>query len=122
MHKVRHVFFAGAVAMLTSLSAYAADVSGNWNLTVESPRGTQNPTMTLAQKGEAVSGTYKSARGELPLTGTLKGNDLKLSYTVDMGGNSMTVGYEGVVNGDSIDGKVKFGEMGEGKFSAKKAP
>lgn len=122
MLKVRHLVLAAIAGAATSFSALAADVSGNWNLTVESPRGTQNPTMTLAQKGEEVTGTYKGARGEMPLKGTLKGNDLKLSYTVSMQGNEMTINYEGVVNGDAIDGKVIMGQMGEAKFTAKKAP
>lgn len=121
MSKVRQLLIAGTAAMVASFSAFAADVSGNWNLTVESPRGVQNPTMTLAQKGEEVTGTYKGARGEMPVKGTLKGNDLKLSYTVSMQGNEMTINYEGVVNGDAIDGKVIMGQMGEAKFTAKKA-
>jgi len=119
--KVRQLFVAGVAGVLTSFAALAADVSGNWNLTVETQRGTQNPTMTLAQKGEEVTGTYKGARGEMPVTGTLKGKDLKLAYTVSMQGNSMTINYEGVVEGDTITGKVVMGQMGEGKFTAKKA-
>ena len=122
MIKVRHLVLAAVAGAVASFGALAADVSGNWNLTVESPRGVQNPTMTLAQKGEEVTGTYKGARGEMPVKGTLKGNDLKLSYTVSMQGNEMTINYEGVVNGDAIDGKVIMGQMGEAKFSAKKAP
>jgi len=122
MFRVRQMFVAGAAGLLVSFAASAADVTGNWNLTVENPRGTSNPTMALVQKGEEVTGTYKSQRGEMPVTGTLKGNDLKLSYTVNMQGNSMTINYEGTVDGDSIAGKVVMGQMGEGKFTAKKAP
>jgi hypothetical protein len=121
MFKVRQLLIAGAAGVLVSFSALAADVTGNWNLTVESPRGTQNPTMALTQKGEEVTGTYKGMRGEMPVKGTLKGNDLKLSYTVSMQGNEMTINYEGVVAGDTIDGKVIMGQMGEAKFTAKKA-
>jgi hypothetical protein len=110
-----------SAGMLLSVAAFAADVSGNWNLTVESPRGTQNPTMALTQNGEEVSGTYKGMRGEMPVKGTLKGNDLKLSYTVSMQGNEMAINYEGVVNGDNIEGKVVMGQMGEAKFTATRA-
>lgn len=120
--KVSHIVCAAVLGVCASLAAFAADVSGNWNLTVESPRGTTNPTMTLTQKGEDVTGTYKSPRGEMPITGTLKGNDLKLSYTVSMGDRSLTIDFVGVVDGDSITGKTVMGQMGEGKFSAKKAP
>jgi hypothetical protein len=122
MLHARKLLIAGAAGALMSFSALAADVSGNWNLTVESPRGTQNPTMVLTQKGEEVTGTYKGARGEMPVKGTCKGNDLKLAYTVSMQGNEMTINYEGVVAGDTITGKVVMGQMGEAKFTAKKAP
>jgi hypothetical protein len=122
MFKARHMIVASVAGLLVSFAALAADVSGNWNLTVESPRGVTNPTMTLVQKGEDVTGTYKSQRGEMPVTGTLKGSDLKLSYTVNAGGQSMTIEYIGVVDGDAITGKTVMGQMGEGKFSAKKAP
>jgi hypothetical protein len=120
MFKAR-MFVVGVAGLLVSLAASAADVNGNWALTVESPRGTQNPTMALTQKGEEVTGTYKGARGEMPVKGTLKGNDLKLSYTVEMQGQSMTINYEGVVAGDNITGKVVMGQMGEAKFTAVKA-
>jgi len=121
MFKARQMFVAGVAGLLVSFAASAADVSGNWNLTVETQRGTQNPTMTLAQKGEEVTGTYKGARGEMPIKGTIKGNDLKLAYTISAQGNEFTINYEGVVAGDTITGKVIMGQMGEGKFSAKKA-
>ena len=121
MLHARKLVIAGVAGALMSFSALAADVTGNWNLTVETQRGTQNPTMSLTQKGEEVTGTYKGARGEMPVKGTCKGNDLKLSYTISMQGNEMTINYEGVVAGDTITGKVVMGQMGEGKFSAKKA-
>ena len=121
MFNARKMFIVGAAGVLVSLSALAADVSGNWNLTVETQRGTQNPTMALTQKGEEVTGTYKGMRGEMPVKGTLKGNDLKLSYTVNAQGNEFTINYEGVVKGDTIEGKVIMGQMGEGKFTATKA-
>lgn len=121
MFKARQMFVAGVAGLMVSFAASAADVSGNWNLTVETQRGTQNPSMTLVQKGEEVTGTYKGARGEMPIKGTIKGNDLKLAYTISAQGNEFTINYEGVVDGDSIAGKVIMGQMGEGKFSAKKA-
>jgi D-glucosaminate-6-phosphate ammonia-lyase len=113
---------AGAAALIVSVAAFAADVSGNWNLSVETQRGTTTPTMTLAQKGEALTGTYHSQRGDQPMTGTIKGNDVKLSYTIGGGDRSMTINYEGKLEGDTISGKVQMGQMGEGKFTAKKAP
>jgi len=121
MFKARQVLMAGVAGLLVSFAASAADVTGDWNLAVETQRGTQNPSMSLTQKGEEVTGTYKGMRGEMPMKGTIKGNDLKLSYTINAQGNEFTINYEGVVDGDTITGKVIMGQMGEGKFTATKA-
>ena len=122
MFKARQLIAAAIAGCMVSFAALAADVSGNWNVTIETPQGARTPTMTLVQKGEEVTGTYHSQRGDMPMTGSLKGNDLKLSYTMGAGDRSMTINYEGTVEGDSIKGKVVMGQMGEGTFTAKKAP
>jgi len=113
---------ASVAGVAISFAAMAADVSGNWNLSVETPQGTRTPTMTLAQKGDVLTGTYHSQRGDQPMTGSIKGNAIKLSYTVGGGDRSMTINYDGTLEGDTITGKVVMGQMGEGKFTAKKAP
>ena len=122
MFKIRHTIAVGVAGLMVSISALAADVSGNWNLSVETPQGTRTPTMTLTQKGEELTGTYHSQRGDQPMTGSIKGNAVKLSYTIGGGDRSMTINYEGTLEGDTITGKVVMGQMGEGKFTAKKAP
>jgi hypothetical protein len=122
MFKISHLVVAGVAGAVVSLAAMAADVSGNWNLSVETAQGTRTPTMTLAQKGEELTGTYHSQRGDQPLTGSIKGKDVKFSYTIGGGDRSLTINYEGTLDGDTIAGKVVMGQMGEGKFTAKKAP
>jgi hypothetical protein len=122
MLNARKLILAGAAGLLVSLAAFAADVSGNWNLSIETPQGTRTPTMTLTQKGEELTGTYHSQRGDMPLTGTIKGKEIKFGYTMGGGDRSMTISYEGTVEGDSMSGKMTMGQMGEGKFTAKKAP
>src|SRR5712671_1176811 len=122
MITVRQMIAASVAGVAISFAAMAADVSGNWNLSVETPQGTRTPTMTLAQKGEVLTGTYHSQRGDQPMTGSIKGNAIKLSYTVGGGDRSMTINYDGTLEGDTITGKVVMGQMGEGKFTAKKAP
>ena len=120
MFKTRSLI-AGVTGLVISLAAMAADVSGNWNLSVETQRGTNTPTMTLTQKGKELTGTYHSQRGDQPLTGTIEGNDVKFSYAIGGGDRSRTINYEGKVEGDSMSGKVVMGQMGEGKFTATKA-
>lgn len=97
------------------------DVAGTWALTVETPQGTGNPTLTLKQEGETLTGTYVSQFfGERSVTGSLKADAITFSFTVSMEGNTVTVTYSGTVEKDTIKGKVAFGDMGEGTFTGKK--
>jgi hypothetical protein len=97
------------------------DVAGTWALTVETPQGTGNPTLTLKQDAEKLTGTYNSQFfGERPVTGSVKGDAITFSFTVSMEGNTVTVTYSGTVEKDTMKGKVAFGDMGEGTFTGKK--
>jgi hypothetical protein len=122
MNTLRARLFVGACAVAVTMLAYAADVAGTWKLSVESPRGTRESTLVLAQKGEEITGTMKSERGDMPVSGTLKGNALAFGYKVSMQGNEMDIKYTGTVDGDAVSGTVSFGGMGEGKFTGKKQP
>jgi hypothetical protein len=122
MNTLRAKLFVGACAIAVTVLAYAADVAGTWALSVESPRGTRQSTLVLTQKGEEIAGTMKSERGDMPVSGTLKGNALAFGYKMSMQGNEMDIKYTGTVDGDAISGTVSFGGMGEGKFTGKKQP
>lgn len=101
-------------------AADTANVNGEWNLTVESPNGTGTPTVIFKQDGETLTGTYKGRFGEAPLKGTVKGQDIKFSVTISPQGQDLVIEYSGTVDGDTMKGKAKFGEMGEGTFTGKK--
>ena len=105
----------GAVAI-----AQSTNVTGTWKLTVETANGTGNPTLTLKQEGEELSGTYKGRFGEAPLKGTVKGKDINFSLKVSGQGQELQIEYSGTVDGDTMKGKVKLGELGEGTFSGRK--
>ncbi len=106
----------------TAKAADPANVNGVWDVTVESPQGTGKPTITIKQDGETLTGTYKGRMGETPLKGTIKGNDIKFSITVSPQGQDLVIEYAGTVDGDTMKGKAKFGEYGEGNFTGKKQP
>jgi D-glucosaminate-6-phosphate ammonia-lyase len=112
------------VALVLTAPAAAADtanVAGEWNLTVETPNGTGTPTVIFKQDGENLTGTYKGRYGESALKGTVKGNEIKFSVTINAGGQELEIEYSGTVEGSSMKGKAKFGDMGEGAFTGKKA-
>lgn len=103
-----------------AIAADTAKVSGEWALTVETPNGTGTPSVIFKQDGEVLTGTYKGRFGESQLKGSVKGNEIKFSVTVSPQGQDVVVEYSGTVDGDSMKGKAKFGEFGEGNFTGKK--
>jgi hypothetical protein len=108
------------VLLLTSLSALAADVSGAWNVTVDSPQGALDVTVTLKQDGDKLTGTVSSQMGDAPITGTIKDNDLTFTMSMDMNGTAMVIVYKAKVDGNKIAGSLDFAGQGEIKFAGTK--
>jgi hypothetical protein len=98
-----------------------ADVAGTWNISLDIGGNTATPSVTFKQDGETLTGTYHSQMlGEQKITGTIKGNDITFGFTASFDGNAVKVTYSGTVEKTTMKGKVTFGDMGEGAFSAKK--
>jgi hypothetical protein len=117
------VVLAGAFASLAagqSAGTQPANVNGTWNLTVETPAGSGTPTITLKQEGEKLTGTYKGQLGEAPLKGTIKGNEIKFAFKVSAQGQDLDIEYSGTVDGNTMKGKAKLGDFGEGAFTGKR--
>ena len=106
--------------VVSTTNAQSTNVTGKWNLTIETQAGTGNPTVTLKQEGEELTGNYKGRLGEGPVKGTIKGKDIKFSVKLDAQGQELVVEYTGTVDGDTMKGKVKLGDFGEGTFTGKK--
>jgi hypothetical protein len=68
--------------LISALSALAADVAGAWTLTIDSPQGPVEVTLTLKQDGDKVTGTLGTPRGSTDVTGTVKDKDLALNTEV----------------------------------------
>ncbi|HEY8537242.1 MAG TPA: hypothetical protein VIL28_00145 [Steroidobacteraceae bacterium] len=123
MNTLRRMVVISAAALgAFAMSAFAADanIAGTWTMAVEMSMGSGNPTFVLNQNGNEVTGTYKGQLGEAPVTGTVKGNQVELKYTLNAQGMELTVTYSGTVDGDTMKGKVSYGDMGEGTFTGKK--
>ena len=79
--------------------ALAADVSGTWQLTVETSQGTGSPTVVFEQKGEQLTGTFTSQIfGEAKITGSVKGNSIEFGFDGDAGGQTIKVSYKGTID------------------------
>ena len=96
------------------------DVTGVWDMVVESPQGAMDIVGTFKQEGERLTGTQASQMGEIALEGTVVGNEIKYVINIDMGGQQMTITFAGKVDGDTMAGIFEFGGMGSAGWSAKK--
>ena len=116
----------GFLAVLLALPMVAAggpclgadDVSGNWDLKVESAQGTATPSITLKQQDEKLTGTYKGRMGESALKGSIKDGKIRFSVTLKFRDQEFVVTYSGTVEGGSMSGTVQFGDSSSGKWTA----
>lgn len=64
----------------TTPAASTIGVSGRWEMSIQKPKGgTQTWTLTLEQSGETLKGVINSEGGDLPVTGTIKGQSISMS-------------------------------------------
>ncbi len=115
--------FALAVALMVLMIApraifAAEDVSGNWDLKVETPQGTATPSISLKQQGEKLSGTYTGRMGETALEGTIKDSNIRFSVKLKFQDQEFAVSYSGKVEGDAMAGTVQFDDSNSGKWTA----
>ena len=103
-------------------TAKVMDVSGTWELNVESPMGSRASDAIFTQTGETLGGKMVSPRGETPLTGTISGETVKFGINVNVQGQNLQIDYTGTVTGDTMSGTVLFGSFGDGKFTGKRKP
>ena len=98
----------------------AAKAGGTWELSLETPRGTNTQTLTIQQDGSTIKGTTKGQRGEAPLEGSVTGN--KISFTVkrETPNGTFTIQYTGTVDGDSMTG-TNHSDRFDGKWTAKRS-
>ena len=96
------------------------DLTGAWDLSIETPQGSMAITANYKQDGEKLTGTQTSPMGEDKLEGTVKGQDVAYVMVFNMQGQEITISYTGKVEGDSIAGTVEFGSFGSSTWSAKR--
>jgi hypothetical protein len=108
-------------ALLVAPAAGQVNLTGDWDMTIESPQGTNTVKVTLTQDGEKVMGLFKSDMGELPFSGTVVGVDVKFAFAIPIQGQSLDITVTGKVDGQSLAGKMQFGGFGEGDWSAKRS-
>jgi hypothetical protein len=101
MKNLRTAFFALSILAGTlTFSFPMADLTGTWNLSVETDMGSGNPSFVLKQATDGkITGTYSGQLGENDLTGMIKADDT-FHIEFDIQGNKIE--YDGKADGNKI--------------------
>lgn len=120
MKRILGVFFVVmVVAVSVALGGQSVNVTGSWDITIESPQGKNTALLIIKKEGDNLSGSMKSPRGERPLDSiTLKGDDITFVITRQIQGQDVKFTYKGKVAKDSMKGEADFGGLATGSWSA----
>ncbi|MFB0518342.1 MAG: hypothetical protein ACETWC_03560 [Acidobacteriota bacterium] len=101
------------------IKADQVDVTGDWELTVKSPRGEMTSDIRFVQEGENLTVTMEDRQGnEITGQGTVTDNEIKWTIIRSTPRGEMTVTYTGKIEGDTMSGEAQMGERGSFEWSA----
>ena len=110
------------VTVPIELVSFAADVSGTWEFTMQSPRGEDMTSdITIEQDGEKIKVTMQGFRGdEMEGEGTVKENKIEWIVNISTQRGDFSITYKGTVEGDTMSGTAEMGDFGSMEWTAKK--
>jgi hypothetical protein len=121
MTRLKLCVLALAALVLAPLPVFAqSDVTGDWVVTIETPQGPQTIDATMKQAGEELTGTIVSPMGSVDFKGKMVNDALDIAYTLDIQGNAIEMKMTGKVAGDTINGNLSLGPLGEVPWTAKR--
>ena len=115
---MRRALLALVMTIGMAASAFAADVTGKWVGSVETPNGPIELTYDLKADGETLSGTVSSAMGSLPLNkGKIAGNVLTYEVAIE----NAVITHQATVNDAGTEIAIKAtGEWGTSEYVVKR--
>jgi hypothetical protein len=106
------------LAFTISLSAFAADVAGKWNVIAKDPSGTEiKAELSLKQEGGKLTGTIGAADGTVPLE-DVEFKDNVLSCKLDYNGTPVAVKM--TLDGDKLNGNYTIDSGDSGPIEAER--
>lgn len=123
-----HVVMAGALLATLLVVPFGSravaqeptvDMTGSWEITSESPRGTSTRTITFEQDGATLTGTMETQMGSVPIEGSVEGNKITFTMTFSRGDRSFEMTYTGTVEGDTAKGTMQT-PRGETEWTGKR--
>lgn len=94
---------------------------GTWNVTMNSPMGAQQMTITFVTDGDKLSGKLAGGQGEMEFAdGTVDGNNLAWTVKIDQP-MPMEIETTATVDGDNLTGESKLGSFGTAQLTGTRA-
>ena len=104
-----------------ALGAAAVDISGVWDMTLQTPQGEQTVEATFTQLEEAIKVTMPGPQGmEMNGEGTVKDTDVEWTVIVSSPMGEFVLIFKGKVDGETMAGEVQRGDFGPAHWSEKK--
>ena len=108
------------------LSGQDINVTGDWEMTLETPRGERTQAIHIEQNGEKLIVTMQGGMrggqggGEITAEGTIQGNKVEWSFSRNTPRGDFSIKYTGTVEGDTMTGEVSRGQSRTSPWTAKR--
>ena len=99
-----------ALGVIAGAQGKAANVAGAWKIAMMGRNGEVTNDLTVMQSGGTLSGTFKTAQAEVPINGTIDGNNIDFTMKVTGRNGEQTNEYKGTVDGDTMKGTMSNGQ------------
>jgi hypothetical protein len=98
------------------------NVTGNWDITISTPRGERTRSSEFIQDGEKLTVIAQDREGnKVEAKGSVKGDDIEWTLRRQTPRGTFEMHYKGKIEGDSMKGTVSFGSRGSGDWSAERS-
>ena len=92
---------------LCAICALAADVTGTWKGSIETPNGSREVTMHLKADGAKLTGTVSGRQGDVEIQdGKVDGDNVSFNFVR----GEFKMEYKGKVSGDEIKFDISIGD------------
>lgn len=93
---------------------------GKWKIVVHTPMGPRETELEIAVQGEAFTGTASTGGASNPVQGKADGD--RLTWTANITSPMpLTLEFDVTFSGDTAEGKVKLGMLGDAKVTGGRA-
>ena len=123
MSRIQFLALALALAVSGAKPSAQAGIAGDWDLTFTTPQGSSNAvTVTFKQDGDVITAELVTPFGAARLSGTEEaGGSVKMTGSVAIQELALPLALSASHAGDTLNGTVAFGTLGEFPFTGKRA-